>query len=500
MIVRCELDWIKGRARLFPEQVAVIDDDQGKSFTYEELNERAINLANYFLSQGIQKGDRIALIAPNHVSYFDFLFSCAKIGAIFVPLNWRLSKGEQEYVLGDSKPKLIGVHQHFAGDCEWVKFEYSVLDIHDNEYIRKLPILGLNSESMPQSLDEPLAMMYTGGTTGKPKGVVLSHNSIIWNALNTIVSWNLTNEDTTLTTLPMFHAGGLNALSVPLLMCGGKVILSSTFDPEKAVEDLLHYQCTIVLFVPTMYHMIVRTKSFAEASFENMKVFLSGGAPCPKAVYEAFAGKGLLFKEGYGLTEAGPNNFYIDPYEAKEKQGSVGKAMMFNEVRVVDDEGKDVQVNEVGELLLKGNHTFEYYWNKPKATSESIENGWFHTGDLARRDDDGYVYIVGRKKEMIITGGENVYPLEVEHWLEAHEGISEVAVVGIPDEKWGEIVTAFISLNQGFSLTKEELQEYSRKKLTRYKNPKHFHFLEELPKTHVGKIDKQALKKNFINQ
>lgn len=493
MFVRSGLDWIEGSARLFPDQVAVVDGDCDESFTYQEVNERAIQLTKYLSGCGILKGDRVALMSPNHISYFDFLFACMKIGAIFVPLNWRLSKEELTYVLEDSEPKIIGIHNHFAKESSWIQDDYSVFNISDNQYIERLDDSNNRLKDVTQSPEEPLAMMYTGGTTGKPKGVVLSHDSIRWNALNTIVSWNLTNEDITLTSLPMFHAGGLNALSVPLLMCGGKVVLSSSFEPNKAVQDLIRFQCSIVLFIPTMYHLMVRSEVFQKASFDHMKVFLSGGAPCPRAVYEAFAAKGLLFKEGYGLTEAGPNNFFIDPCVAQEKLGSVGKAMVFNDIRLVDDNRVDVKPNEVGELLLRGDHTFEYYWNKPEATRTSIIDGWFHTGDLARQDVDGYVYIVGRKKEMIITGGENVYPLEIEHWLESHDAINEVAVVGIPDEKWGEVVTAFVSIHDGFTLPTEELRFYCSQKLTRYKIPKEFHIMEELPKTHVGKIDKQSL-------
>lgn len=493
--MKCELDWISGRSRLFPNHEAVVDADTYSSFTYKELNTRAEVLAKYFLSKGIEKGDRVALLAPNHISYFDFLFACSKLGAIFIPLNWRLSEEEQSYILTDSNPKLIGIHETYQHQCGWINNSYSILPITQLDYMKRIEANSANIELPHVDVQEedPLAIMYTGGTTGKPKGVVLSHNSILWNALNTIISWNLQQKDTTLVTLPMFHAGGLNALSVPLLMSGGKVVLSQSFDPEKVVEDLIRYKCTIVLFVPTMYHMIVRTNAFQQASFKNMKVFLSGGAPCPRDIYDTFEQKGLLFKEGYGLTEAGPNNFYINPYDARRKPGSVGKPMMFNTIKIVGADGSEVKPNEVGELLLQGNYMFEYYWNKPEATKEAIIDGWLCTGDLAKQDEEGYVYIVGRKKEMIITGGENVYPLEIEHCLQSHQEIDEVAVVGLPDKKWGEAVTAYVTLHQGSSLTIDELQSYCKQKLTSYKVPKHIHIHDQLPKTHVGKIDKTKL-------
>ncbi|WP_174496892.1 class I adenylate-forming enzyme family protein [Salirhabdus euzebyi] len=495
-----ELDWINSRARLFPHDEAIVDAELNDSWSFQQLNERAILIATFFREKGVKKGDRVALLSPNHISYFDFLFACIKIGAIFVPLNWRLSKDEMDYVLSDANPKIIGIHQYFNKKFSWIEEDYYVLNIEDNHYVNDL--INISQAFIPEeSLNEsdPLAMIYTGGTTGKPKGAVLSHRSILWNALNTIVSWNLTDEEATITTLPMFHTGGLNALIVPVLLAGGKVIVTDDFEPKKAVEDLIKHKCTIVLFVPTMYHMIIKTDAFRTSNFPHMKVFLSGGAPCPLNIYDAFEQKGLLFKEGYGLTEAGPNNFYIDPEEAKHKRGSVGKPMVFNDIKIINDNGQEVDINEVGELCLRGNHSFEFYWNKEEETKKTKIDGWLHTGDLARKDKDGFVYIVGRKKEMIISGGENIYPLEIEHWLSSLEGINEVAVVGIPHDKWGEAVAAFVSFNKGKQFNEQELQEYCSRKLSSYKIPKKFFVIDELPKTHVGKIDKKSLVQQYSN-
>jgi fatty-acyl-CoA synthase len=308
------------------------------------------------------------------------------------------------------------------------------------------------------------------------------------------MSWNLTSRDVTITYMPMFHTGGLNALSIPLLLIGGKVVLASDFRPEEAVRDLLDYQCTIILLVPTMYHMMIRTKAFQKQSFSSI-IFLSGGAPCPLEIYEEFQRKGLQFKEGYGLTEAGPNNFYMDLHKVHEKRGSVGKPMLLNEVKITRPDGTETAPDETGELLLKGSHLFKCYWNNAKATEEVLHDGWLCTGDLARRDKDGFYYIAGRKKDMIITGGENVYPLEVEHWISSLPQVSETAIVGIPDAKWGEKVTAFIVLQENMSLTLAELKRHCAIKLGSYKIPKEMIFLEELPKTPVGKIDKNQLKR-----
>lgn len=484
------INWFENRVKLTPNAIAIIDSDTNDSWTYEQLQYRVTKMVDYFHLHDVRKGDRVAILSPNHISYFDFLFAAMKIGAIFVPLNWRLSEGELEYLIQDANPKIIGVAPSFVGKLNAIPISANLINVSHNQYVNQLQPAQTTVNTILNE-EDPLAMIYTGGTTGKPKGVVLSHRSILWNAFNTIISWDLSSDDTTLTCLPMSHTGGLNVYTLPLLLVGGTVVIASEFHAEKAARDLVKYKCTVVLFVPTMYHMMIQTNAFKKMTFPDMKVFVSGGAPCPLKIYKAFSEKGLAFKEGYGLTEAGPNNFYIHPSVVGSKLGSVGKPMLFNDIQIIDENGKKVSVNEVGELLIRGNHAFEYYWNKQEETKKTIVNGWIHTGDLARKDQDGYVYIVGRKKDMIITGGENVYPLEIEQWLEAHSSIDEAAVIGLPDEKWGEVVTAFVVIKN--NMTEAELEDYCNQKLTRYKVPKKFFIIAELPKTPIGKINKVAL-------
>lgn len=490
-----ELDWLENRARLFPNKNAIIDENINKTWTFEELNDRAKSVASWLQTRGVRKGDRIALLAPNHLSYFDLLFACGKIGAIFVPLNWRLSVHELKEILEDCTPVLIGIHHQFNPIYDLLNCLSPIpfyIGEASYEEIASYPKVDTFTEDLLDT--DPLAMIYTGGTTGKPKGVVLSHQSILWNAMNTIISWGLTKDDVTINYLPMFHTGGLNALSIPILMIGGTVVIGDQFTGKKAVDSLNRYRCTIILLVPTMYHLLIQTEEFHNNDFPTMKIFLSGAAPCPLQIYEAFQKKGLAFKEGYGLTEAGPNNFYISPEDAGIKRGSVGKPMIFNSIKLIKSDGNEAAPNEVGELMIKGKHAFSFYWNREEATQAAFKEGWIATGDLAKRDEQGFFYIVGRKKEMIITGGENVYPLEIEHWLAEHPAIDEVAVIGLPDEKWGETVTAFFVLKQSFQLHVEELKTYCESKLGRYKIPKRFIHVHELPKTHVGKIDKKKLK------
>lgn len=492
-----EADWLESRSRLTPKKTAIVDGATGQRWTYEQMYRRVNRLSKHLQEIGLAEGDRIALLSPNHVSYFDLFFACRNIGAIFVPLNWRLSRYEIEYMVNDSTPKVLAFHSQ----CQELTVGLQVghyLSIDDTSYENEIvenpeidKLLDLNKVEMREC--DPCTIIYTGGTTGKPKGVVLTNGSVFWNSMNTIISWNLTLHDITLTYLPMFHTGGLNALSLPILHSGGTVVIGREFDVEKTIQLLNHEKCTIILLVPTMYHMLIQSCTFLKMQFPSMHTFLSGGAPCPHKIYQAFEDKGLLFKEGYGMTEAGPNNFFIEPQQLKKKRGSVGKPMFYNRIRLIDETGKEVNCGEVGEILIQGPHLFDHYWNNPQATQEALINGWLHTGDLGKKDEDDDYYIVGRKKDMIISGGENVYPLEVEHLISQHTSVKEVAVIGIPDEKWGEMVTAVLVLHEEATLSKEELVEYCSKKLGKYKVPKETYFVNELPKTPVGKIDKKEM-------
>ena len=491
-----ELNWIENRARLHPEKIAIVDAESKEQWTYSQLNQRSMRAARWLVKNGINKGDRVALLSPNSIGYFDLLFACAKIGAIFVPMNWRLSSSELAYILQDCSPKLIGYHSSLAEKINTLSLSTTALfRMDEEEYLfHRNPSM----EEVEITDVEPLAIIYTGGTTGKPKGVVLSHQSIIWNGMNTILSWNLTSDDVTVNVMPMFHTGGLNALAIPILMIGGKVVLVKEYQPEEMIQLLVDYQCSIVLFVPTMYHMMIHTPLFNKQIFPNHIIFLSGAAPCPLEIYDAFQRKGLFFKEGYGLSEAGPNNFYMDVRHVSEKMGSVGKPMMFNRVKIVQEDGNEAPIDGVGELLIQGKHLFHSYWKNQKATNETLINNWLYTGDLARKDKEGFYYIVGRKKDMIISGGENVYPLEVEQCISNIPQVKEVAVIGTPDPRWGEKVIAYIVLKDKLSIG--EIQQYCKVKIAHYKVPKEIIIIEELPKTFVGKIDKKKLLENSIHK
>ncbi|MFX1539571.1 MAG: class I adenylate-forming enzyme family protein, partial [Promethearchaeota archaeon] len=347
--------------------------------------------------------------------------------------------------------------------------------------------------------EDPFLILPTGGTTGLPKGAVLSHRHVFWNSVNTIVCWGINPTDVCPIIFPLFHTGGWNVLLVPLLHVGARMILWQKFNAIDVLHRIEEESCTIVIGVPTMYHMMINTPEFAKTDFSSVRFWLSGGAPCPVSIMEHFWKRDQEFAMGYGLTEVGPNNFYMPPGASKQKPTSVGLPFYHNEVRLVNDELTDIPQGEVGELLLRGPHAFSGYWNNPQATQDVIEpDGWIHTGDLARQDKDGFFYIAGRKKLLIISGGENIFPTEIERVLDEHKSIDAVAVVGMPDKKWGEVPIAFVVVKEGATIAEDELKDFMRLKLASYKIPKKVEFLEELPLTSAGKIDRRHLEEKAL--
>ncbi|MCM3743860.1 AMP-binding protein [Sporosarcina luteola] len=489
-----EHGWILKRAVLSAERPALIDVHTDTCWTYADLKNRVMRWAAFFQAQGYKRGERIAVYSPNSPELFAVLFACEQLGLIYVPLNWRLSQLELQSLLDDCLPALLLFHNEFENRIDGLTVKNSV-----SLSIIETVLAPVNWHLVEQgNRSDTWMIIYTGGTTGLPKGVMLSYAAVNWNALNTITSWGLSDRDKTINYMPLFHTGGLNALCIPLLMAGGTVVIGHQFNPEEALLATDQYEATISLFVPTMYQMMIQTPYFHQSSFPSMNVFLSGGAPCPKTIYQSFHRKGLRFKEGYGLTEAGPNNFFIRPDDAVRKIGSVGKSMLFNEIQVLDEKGKQCVNGEIGELLVRGPHLFSGYWNKPRETEKVMKDGWLQTGDLAKIDDDGDAFIVGRKKDMIITGGENVYPQEVEQCLVTYDGIREAAVVGMADDVWGETVVAFVAIEEEEQFDEKSLILHCKATLASYKVPKKIIILSELPKTHVGKIDSGSLCKMLM--
>ena len=345
------------------------------------------------------------------------------------------------------------------------------------------------------NFEDPHLILFTGGTTGLPKGAILSHRLIFWNSINTILSWGLIAEDIQPLLFPLFHTGGWNVLLVPFYHLGAKTILMGDFNPEEALKILEKQNCTIVIGVPTMFLMMANSPKFKTTNLETVKIFISGGAPCPVAIMEKYWAKNKLFKMGYGLTEVGPNNFYLPEKQIKKKPTSVGLPVFHCDMKIINTKTNAiVKQGEVGELLLKGPHIFSGYWNEPEETKKTIEsNGWVHTGDLAKQDEEGYYYIVGRRKEMYISGGENIFPVEIEELLFKHPAIDLAAVIGVPDDKWGEVGKAFITLKPDKTTTIDAIREYLAQRLAKYKVPKYFEIKDNLPTSASGKILKREL-------
>lgn len=499
-------DWLTRWATYAPEKTAVICTATHRRFTYREMNHRADRMAYALRHQlGVEKGDRVAVLAHNCIETLELFFAVGKIGAVLVPVNWRLAAAEVQYVLNDAKPRVLFFGPDFESLTLTLAPELSVSHLvsyaaAERDVHYEGLIAGAGSDKLAETaiaLDDPHMILYTSGTTGAPKGAILTHGTITWNAVNTQVGWDLRHDDVTLTHTPFFHTGGFNVLTTPLIHRGGTIVLMPQFDAARSLSLIEEHHVTVVFAVPTMFQMMLESPHFATAELGSVRFFVTGGAPCPIPLIEAYAGRGLTFKQGYGLTEAGPNCFTLDARDAVRKAGSVGFPNMHVDVRIVDDAGETVARGETGELLIQGPHVFPGYWANATATQAAFTDGWLRTGDLVRQDEEGYFYIVDRKKDMFISGGENVYPAEIEKALAAHPAIAEAAVIGVPHPKWGEVGRALVALRAGETLTAEDVQAYLGEHLARYKIPKSVVFLPALPRNATGKIIKGDLRKQF---
>ncbi len=492
------------RALLTPNRDAIYDNVEKVNYTYADVESRANRTARVLLNYGLKKGDRVVVYSKNRFDYMDLFFACSKIGAILVPLNVRLTSRELDYLIKKTSPSLAiydpTIRDAFAETLSGLKCETLVMGDKEDGTTKAMRQLANRESSTPVerprlNMEDPCLIVFTGGTTGLPKGAILSHRQIIWNSFNTIISWGLRPDDVEPLLFPLFHTGGWNVLLLPVFHLGGKTILMGDFNADESLRVIEREKATIVIGVPTMLQMIAESPLFPTTDLSSVRVFISGGAACPIAIMEKYWAHGKPLKMGYGLTEVGPNNFYLPDSEIKRKPSSVGFPVFHCETKIVDDEMQPVGPGVVGELLLRGPHIFSGYWDEPTETAKTIEpDGWVHTGDLAVVDSEGFYSIVGRKKDMYKSGGENVYPTEIEELLYKHPAILEAAVVGIPDEKWGEVGKAVIVLRQGMHATAEDIRGYLEGKLARFKIPKVYEFRDALPKSAAGKILKRELK------
>lgn len=500
-------DWLSKRAKLSPDKVALVDAATGRRWTYVQFNERASRFAEFLREEwGIDAGERIAILAPNSSDYFEVLYGCAKAGAILVCLNWRLALPELEFILHDASPRALIYDPEFAEAAHALR-ERTPASIRmalgpeapDGEWAYEAALAhasGAPLEMPPRDLNEVWHILYTAGTTGRPKGVLQTFGMVFYNAVNIGLAIDLTSEDVTLNVLPTFHTGGLNLYANPTFHVGGTAIIQRAFNAAETLR-LLSEEATAFFGVPAIYLFMSQHPDFEKYDLSRVRSWACGGAPMPVHLLEWYADRGILIQQGFGMTETGPTVFLIDKAHALSKAGSVGKPQMHVAVRIVDRDGRDVPPGEMGELLIKGPGVTPGYWRLPEMTAEAIEDGWLHSGDVACVDEDGYYYIVDRWKDMYISGGENVYPAEVENVLYQMEAIAEVAVIGVPDPTWGEVGTAIVVLKPGYTLTEAEVMGFCEGKIARYKIPKSVIFTDQLPRNPAGKVLKTELRKRF---
>ena len=502
-------DWIANHANARGEKEAIRDLGTGRSFTYGELHARADALAAYMASVGVGRGDRVAVLAQNGVEFFDVQFACARTGAICVLLNWRLTVTELEYILNDSSPLLLIHDATFTEQAEELQRRCGIKTLlktetgPSNPYENALEsFAGKPFEPVVLTHDDVVTIMYTSGTTGHPKGAMITHGMNFWNAVNLGIPCGVGVDSVHLSVLPLFHTGGLNCYSNPVLHAGGTVVIMKAFDPAEALGLIGDPKQGITHFfaVPAPYQFMMQHADFETIDFSRLRYAGVGGAPCALTIMEAWAGRGVLLMQGFGMTETSPACIFLDPKDALRKIGSTGKVLMHTEMRIVNDAGGDCGPEEIGELWVAGPNITPGYWNRPDATAASFEGRWLKTGDAAKFDDEGFVYIVDRWKDMYISGGENVYPAEIENVLYQLPEIAEAAIIGVPNDKWGEVGLAVLALKPGMTIDRATVVEHCVSRLAKFKVPNDIAIVPALPRNATGKVLKRELRTQFLGE
>ncbi|TQM78815.1 fatty-acyl-CoA synthase [Saccharothrix saharensis] len=470
--------WPCRRARMSPDRVAIVHS--GQELTYAELAERVTRLAHRLRADGVRRGDRVAYRGPNHPSFVETMFAAHVLGAIFVPVNFRLAPPEVDHVLADSSPSVVVD----VGTPEAAR-----------EYERGLADSPADPIDEPVDPDDVALILYTSGTTGRPKGAMLTHANLIWNTYNLLVSMDITGSERTLVSAPLFHVAALAQTLLPTFLKGGTAVITSSWDVDRVYDLIERERITYAFGVATMYADLVASPRWATADLSSLRHLLCGGAAVPDSLIRAYQERGLTFCQGYGLTETAPGATALEAAESVRKVGSAGVPVFFGEVRVVRADGVDARVDEPGEVLVRGPNVTPGYWRDPAASAAAfLPDGWFRTGDVGRFDADGHLHVVDRLKDMFISGGENVYPAEVENALVEHPDVVEAAVVGVPDPRWGEVGRAFVRPASGRGPTRDELRAFLLPRLAKYKVPVHFDLVDHLPRTASGKVRKAALR------
>jgi fatty-acyl-CoA synthase len=474
----------------------------GQTTTYAELTERVARLANVLAGIGMGKGSRIAYLGANHPAFLESLFATASLGAIFVPLNARLSAAEIGFMLGDSGAEVL-----LFGSASTSTVEQLDVDTHPRlmavdaafpgalDYEAMIEAASASPAGTAVDASEPCLIMYTSGTTGRPKGAVLTHDNIMWNCLNVLVDLDLRSDEVTLVTAPMFHTAALNMTCLPTLLKGGLLVIEPRFDADAVIQTIARMRVTLLFGVPTMFAALTQSPKWAAADLSSVRLLLCGGAPVPKSLITTYLERGLSFVQGYGMTETAPGVLIVDPHLSAETVGAAGVPHFFTDVRLVRDDGSAAAPGQLGEIVIAGPNVMRGYWGLPDATDQAFLDGtWFRSGDVAVADDSGVITIVDRVKDVYISGGENVYPAEVEKALCDHEAVAEAAVIGVADATWGEVGEAFVVLTAEGSVTQDELGAHLRTRIASYKIPRSWVFRDSLPHTASGKVLKSQLR------
>ncbi|MGQ0661220.1 class I adenylate-forming enzyme family protein [Sphingosinicella sp.] len=486
-------DLLASRALLSGEAIALEELATGETRTYAELDARAGKVAALLAARGIGAGDRVAVLCRQRIAFFELLFGCAKLGAILVPLNWRMPAAELDGLIADAGPSLLF---HDAADAATVAALAApppIIDL-DSDYGWLVTAAGEAAGRAHWPADGILYLLYTSGTTGRPKGVIYTYRMALANHVNIGTAIGLTSRDTTVAFLPNFHTAGINLHALPTLFSGGRVLLMAAFDPDAMIALLGQGRIDTLFGVPTIYQSLLDQPAFASLPLDRVRHWGCGGAALPDALALRCRDAGMRVCNGMGMTETGPTAFLLDPADAWDRIGSVGKPQLLCAARIVDIDGAPVADGEIGEVQFSGPGITPGYWRDEAATAAAFTpDGWLRSGDLARRDADGFAWIAGRRKEMFISGGENVYPAEVENVLAACPGVVDVAVLPRPDPKWGEVGRAFVQLAPDGRPDEAALTAFCRSRLAPYKVPAAFEFVAEFPRTSAGKIRKHLL-------
>ncbi|HPC47190.1 MAG TPA: long-chain fatty acid--CoA ligase, partial [Deltaproteobacteria bacterium] len=507
------------RSQVTPSKKALIYEDV--PVTYRELNDRVNRAAHMLEKKGIKKGDRVALLLLNCVEFLEVYFACAKLGVIVVPLNWRLAAPELEYQLNNCDVRMLVFHDCFLGSVDLIRDRTKV---EQDKFVflasgsATLPGFELprcpswaqdyhelsDGESVsepvplePVFLDDALAIIYTSGVTGAPKGAVLSHLQTYFKNFQVAIYIDACQDDIVIAQMPLFHSGGLFIVATPALCGGMTLVMRRGFDPNEFAEDIQRYRGTVVFALTTMWRMILETGKLDQIDVSSVRCVVGGGERTPPSLFEELAKRNLYMQQGFGQTENSAM-MLLPRSDIQRKMGSIGKPGFFTDIWIADGNGRRLGPGEIGEICARGPTVMSGYWNMPEETSRTItDGGVLHTGDLGYVDEEGYFYIVDRVKDMYRSGGENVYPAEIEKILCAHPKVSMAAIIGVPDEKWGETGMAFIVPKPGESVTEKEIYDFLKDKVARYKYPTKIRFMDELPLTATMKVKKAELKARY---